>query len=237
MGRCCQKRARIPPTDLKTIRLWKNDYCEKVLHVLYTYAILKTRIGGHSQQTIHNLIANNEWSGAGFPKLRLPGPCEQVFGFSRSLCSRGSFLLLCSHGFRRPFSRSRKGESMCQLTHRKKQSDGYTLPEQEPRPFSMYYELYLLGGLYGRNPLSKSLFMAVSQDFWNRDAVFLSVLHCSHNRVQPNEQMVFPDLQVRFTSHFRYSKCGNSGKDANALRGPHSMYINQRLFWTARNPT
>ncbi len=119
---------------------------------------------------------------------------------------------------------------MCQLTHRKKQSDGYTLPEQEPRPFSMYYELYLLGGLYGRNPLSKSLFMAVSQDFWNRDAVFLSVLHCSHNRVQPNEQMVFPDLQVRFTSHFRYSKCGNSGKDANALRGPHSMYINQRLF-------
>ena len=85
-------------------------------------------------------------------------------------------------------------------------------------------------GLYGRNPLSKSLFMAVSQDFWNRDAVFLSVLHCSHNRVQPNEQMVFPDLQVRFTSHFRYSKCGNSGKDANALRGPHSMYINQRLF-------
>lgn len=91
MGRCCQKRARIPPTDLKTIRLWKNDYCEKVLHVLYTYAILKTRIGGHSQQTIHNLIANNEWSGAGFPKLRLPGPCEQVFGFSRSLCSCGSF--------------------------------------------------------------------------------------------------------------------------------------------------
>lgn len=35
---------------------------------------------------------------------------------------------------------------MCQLTHRKKQSAGYPLPEQEPRPFSMYYELYLLGG-------------------------------------------------------------------------------------------
>ena len=126
------------------------------------------------------------------------------------------------------------GESMCQLTHRKKQSAGYPLPEQEPRPSSSCMLSVLrtvsFGGLYGRNPLSKSLFMAVSQDFWNRDAVFLSVLHCSHNRVQPNEQMVFPDLQVRFTSHFRYSKCGNSGKDANALRGPHSMYINQRLF-------
>ena len=119
------------------------------------------------------------------------------------------------------------------LTGRNKVPDT-PLPEQEPRPSSSCMLSVLrtvsFGGLYGRNPLSKSLFMAVSQDFWNRDAVFLSVLHCSHNRVQPNEQMVFPDLQVRFTSHFRYSKCGNSGKDANALRGPHSMYINQRLF-------
>ena len=118
----------------------------KSLDIFCIHVILNLWIGGHSQQTIYNWIANNEWSGAGFPKLRLPGPCEQVFGFSRSLCSCGSFLLPCSHGFRQSFSRSRKGESMCQLTHRKKQSDGYTLPEQEPRPFSMYYELYFLGG-------------------------------------------------------------------------------------------
>ena len=65
----------------------------KSLDIFCIYVILNLWIGGHSQQTIHNWIASNEWSGAGFPKLRLPGPCEQVFGFSRSLCSCGSFLV------------------------------------------------------------------------------------------------------------------------------------------------
>lgn len=81
----------------------------KSLDIFFIHVILNLWIGGHSQQTIYNWIANNEWSGAGFPKLRLPGPCEQVFGFSRSLCSCGSFLLPCSHGFRQSLSRSRKG--------------------------------------------------------------------------------------------------------------------------------
>ena len=35
-----------------------------------------------------------------------------MFGFSRSLCSCGSFLLPCSHGFRQSSSRPRKGGPM-----------------------------------------------------------------------------------------------------------------------------
>lgn len=44
---------------------------------------------------IHDWIANNERSGAGFPKLKLPGPCEQVFGFPpKSLFMRLFFVAL-----------------------------------------------------------------------------------------------------------------------------------------------
>lgn len=45
-----------------------------------------------------------------------------MFGFSRSLCSCGSFLLPCSHGFRRSFSQPRKGGPMfhCPLERTKR---------------------------------------------------------------------------------------------------------------------
>lgn len=114
------------------------------------FHILKTRIGGHSQQTIHNLIANNEWSGAGFPKLRLPGPCEQVFGFSRSLCSCGSFYCSAHTVFGGP-SPGHGKENLCanSLTGRNKVPDTPCPSRSLDHPRAVcwvYYELYLLGG-------------------------------------------------------------------------------------------
>lgn len=138
-------------------------------------SILKTRIRGHSQQTIHNGIANNEWSGAGFPKLRLPGPCEQVFGFSRSLCSCGSFLLLCSHGFQRSFSRSRKGGPMYCITRWNEQSSGYPWAAMDWLQFCavcrVYHKLYLRRLWDGRNAAE----MAVLRGLWDAGSVLLAV--------------------------------------------------------------
>lgn len=143
----------------------------KALDIFCIYVILNLWIGGYSQQTIHNWIANNEWSGAGFPKPRLPGPCEQVFGFSRSLCSYSSFLLPCSHGFRQSSSRPRKGGT---ITRWNEQGSRYPWAAVAWLQFCsvcrVYHKLYLWR-LWDRRNAAE---MAVLRGLWAAGAVPLT---------------------------------------------------------------
>ena len=184
----------------------------KSLDIFCIYVILNLWIGGYSQQTIHNWIANNEWSGAGFPKLRLPGPCEQVFGFSRSLCSCGSFLLPCSHGFRQSFSRSRKGGPMYCITHWNEQSAGYPWAAMAPRIWlcmlGVSQAVSFEGFLSGTPCLDRRLrrFCEVC----GPEALFLWPARCcSYSRVQANERSAFPGLWIRLTSLLQNVKFSN----------------------------
>lgn len=84
----------------------------------------------------------------------------KVFEFSRSLCSCGSFLLPCSHGFRQSFSRSRKGGPMylyypLERTKRRMPMSSNSLAVHFALHAAVYHKLYLseaLGGwIYCRN--------------------------------------------------------------------------------------
>ena len=186
----------------------------KALDIFCIYVILNLWIGGYSQQTIHNWIANNEWSGAGFPKLRLPGPCEQVFGFSRSLCSCGSFLLPCSHGFRQSFSRSRKGGPYVlyyplERTKRRVSMSGNGLAAHLALYAGCITNCIFRWLWDGGYDAWIAVYVGLSRTFGPEALFFLSALRCSYSRVQTSERNVFPGLWIRLTSLLQNVKFSN----------------------------